>query len=92
MSKLCFGVGVDVRGKRTVPWLLLVTSTNSVDAGAGDCAEAGGGVAAGCLSLAGGVAEAVAVAEGGLLQRQRLLPEPEFPLFLLEQLLLLLRV
>ena len=64
MSKPCFGVSVDVGGKRVVPWLLGVTGTNSADAGARDCAEAGGGVTTDYLSLASGVAELVAVAEG----------------------------
>ena len=62
MSKLCFVVGVDVGGNRTV--LLWVTDTSAVDAGVGGCAEAGDCDEADCLSLAGGVAEAVGVAEG----------------------------
>ena len=49
MSKLYFGVGVDVGGKRTVPWLFWVTGTSSVDAEAGGCVEAV------CLSLESGV-------------------------------------
>ena len=64
MSRPCFGVSVGVGGKQAVPWLLCIVGTNSADAGAGDCAEAGGGVTTGSLSLASGVVEAVAVAEG----------------------------